>query len=82
MTRAHAAQALPGEDVFDDSLDGASGGAVGTVVMAAASPEGGVDLLLECSTALVGAAQLRIGQAQSGHISLGEVPYPMINPTA
>ncbi|HEX4599213.1 MAG TPA: folate-binding protein [Burkholderiaceae bacterium] len=82
MMRAHAAQALPGEDVFDDSADGASGGAVGTVVMAAASPEGGVDLLLECPTALVGAAQLRIGKAQSGHISLGEVPYPMINPTA
>jgi tRNA-modifying protein YgfZ len=82
MVRAHASQALPGEDVFDDGAEGSSGGPVGTVVMAAASPEGGVDLLLECPTALAGAAQLRIGQAQSGQVSLGEVPYPMINPTA
>jgi len=84
MMRAHASQALAGEDVFDDGGgDHDHGGSpVGTVVMAAASPEGGVDLLLECPTALAGATQLRIGQAQSGHMSLGELPYPMINPTA
>jgi folate-binding protein YgfZ len=83
MVRGHAHQAAPGEDLFQDASDGDdSGGPVGTVVMAATSPEGGVDLLLECPTTLAATGQLRIGQAQSSHISLGEVPYPMINPTA
>jgi folate-binding protein YgfZ len=82
MVRGHGDEAAPGDDLFQDASGGDdSGGPVGTVVMAAASPEGGVDLLLECPTTL-GTAQLRIGQAQSSHISLGEVPYPMINPTA
>jgi tRNA-modifying protein YgfZ len=85
MMRAHADRALPGEDVYSQEKgedESKANAPVGTVVMAAASPEGGVDLLFECPTTLAGTAQLRIGQAQSGLISLGELPYPMINPTA
>jgi tRNA-modifying protein YgfZ len=87
MMRAHAERALPGADVFGESTEPASddskgAGPVGTVVMAAASPEGGVDLLFECPTTLAGTAQLRVGGEQSSLISLGELPYPMINPTA
>jgi tRNA-modifying protein YgfZ len=81
MMRGHAQSASAGEDVFDDS-QGAGGGPMGTVVIAAASPEGGVDLLFECPVEAAAAAQLRIGGAQSPRMSLGELPYPMINPTA
>ena len=81
MMRAHADRGSPGEDIFDEN-QGADLGPVGTVVMAAGSPEGGVDLLFECPTEMAGTAQLRVGQAQSGSMRLGELPYPMINPTA
>jgi hypothetical protein len=76
MMRGHAEKAAAADDLFDAD---AGGGPVGTVVMAAASPDGGVDLLFECQA---GAAQLRIGAAQSASVSPGELPYPMINPTA
>jgi folate-binding protein YgfZ len=79
MMRGHADQAAPGDDIFER---GAESNAVGTVVTAAASPDGGFDLLFECPTTLSEAGQLWIGQAQSNHISPGELPYPMINPTA
>jgi folate-binding protein YgfZ len=84
MMLAHGDRALPGEDVLgEEKGDGGKDGApVGTVVTAAASPEGGVDLLFECPITAAGSAQLRIGQAQSAPIRLGELPYPMINPTA
>lgn len=82
MMRGHGDRALPGDDVFGELPDDNNGGPVGTVVMTAASPEGGVDLLFECPITLAGAARLRVGQAQSGGISPGELPYPMINPTA
>jgi len=79
MMRGHAEHASAGEDLFaqDDA-----GGPVGTVVMAAASPEGGVDLLFECPTELAGTARLRLGEARSASVTVGELPYPMINPTA
>jgi len=77
MMRGHAEGASAAEDLF-----GEDGAPVGTVVMAAASPDGGVDLLFECPTELAGAVQLRIGAAQSSRVSPGELPYPMINPTA
>jgi folate-binding protein YgfZ len=84
MMHGHADRASAGEDIFgaDEDDKGGSSGPAGTVVVAAASPEGGVDLLFECPTELAGTAQLRVGRAQSPHISLGELPYPMINPTA
>jgi tRNA-modifying protein YgfZ len=81
MMRAHADRGSAGEDIFDQT-QGADGGPAGTVVMAAGSPEGGVDLLFECRTDVAGTAQLRVGQAQSASMRLGELPYPMINPTA
>jgi hypothetical protein len=76
MMRGHAETASAGDDLFGED---AAGGPVGTVVMAAASPDGGVDLLFECHA---GATQLRTGAGQSGSLSPGELPYPMINPTA
>ena len=81
MMRGHADGASAGEDIFDQS-QAAERGPAGAVVMAAGSPEGGVDLLFECPTELAGAAQLRVGREQSTRMSLGELPYPMINPTA
>jgi hypothetical protein len=79
MMRGHAGAAGAAEDVFreDDA-----GSPVGTVVMAAASPDGGVDVLFECPTELAAGVPLRVGAPQSGRMSLGELPYPMINPTA
>jgi folate-binding protein YgfZ len=79
MIRAHAPAARAGEDVFGE--DG-TGQPLGAVVIAAASPDGGVDLLLECPTEAAQTVQLRIGSPQSAPLSLGELPYPMINPTA
>jgi len=79
MTRAHAHSARAGDDVFGQER---AGEPVGTVVMAAASPEDGMDLLLECPTEAAHAAHLRIGGPQSGPVRLDELPYPMINPTA
>jgi hypothetical protein len=79
MMSGHADSASPGDDLFGD--DGAAS-PVGTVVMAAASPDGGVDLLFECPVELAGSAQLRVGVAQSAGVRLRELPYPMINPTA
>jgi hypothetical protein len=79
MMRGHAEAADAAEDVFRED-DAAS--PVGTVVMAAASPDGGVDVLFECPTELAAGVPLRVGAPQSGRMSLGELPYPMINPTA
>ena len=81
MMRGHAEGGCAGADVFDEN-QGADRGPAGTVVMAAGSPEGGVDLLFECPTELAGTTQLRVGRGQSPPMSLGELPYPMINPTA
>lgn len=78
MARGHAAAASAAEDVFGVSE---ADGPVGSVVMAAASPDGGVDLLLECPNELAQTGQLRIGGERSDPLSLGELPYPMINPT-
>jgi folate-binding protein YgfZ len=79
MVRGHADSARAGDDVFAEA---GAGEPVGTVVMAAASPEGGVDLLLECPSELARTGRLRVGSSQSGAVSLEELPYPMINPTA
>jgi folate-binding protein YgfZ len=79
MARGHADRGAAADDVLgaDDA-----GGPVGTVVMAASSPDGGVDLLLECPSELARGAPLRVGGPQLAPLSLGELPYPMINPTA
>jgi len=77
MMRGHVPQASPGQDVSDGD-----GSAVGTVVIAATAPEGGVDVLFECPSELADGAPLQVGTAPAGRIRLGELPYPMINPTA
>jgi tRNA-modifying protein YgfZ len=87
MVRAHARQARAGEDVMAnvtaDRERGADGGTVaGTVVMAAASPTGGVDLLVECPTDLARPGALRIAGPQPSELTLHAMPYPIINPTA
>jgi hypothetical protein len=79
MLLGHAETASAADDLFGQD---AAGGPVGTVVMAAASPDGGTDLLFECSTGPDGPGLLRIGAAQSAGVSPRELPYPMINPTA
>ncbi|MBV8210325.1 MAG: folate-binding protein YgfZ [Burkholderiaceae bacterium] len=76
MMRGHVAQASAGQDVSDGNV---TGSAVGTVVIAATAPEGGVDVLFECPSELADGAPLKIG---GGRIRVGELPYPMINPTA
>ena len=78
MMRGHAEAAAIGDDLY---LEADAGNPVGTVVVAAASPDGGVDVLFECPTELAAGA-LRVGTPQSGRMSPGELPYPMINPTA
>ncbi len=78
MARGHAAAASAGDDVVGGSEAGCP---VGSVVMSAASPDGGVDLLLECPSELA-QMELRIGGERSAPLSLSEPPYPMINPTA
>ncbi len=82
MMRGHVDSASAGEDIFGEDKDDDKAGPAGAVVMAAASPEGGVDLLFECPTELASTTRLRVGRAQSPPMSLGELPYPMINPTA
>jgi folate-binding protein YgfZ len=79
MARGHAAAASAGDDVLGASGNGAP---VGSVVMSAASPDGGVDLLLECPSELAQVGTLRVGGERSGPLNLSEPPYPMINPTA
>jgi len=79
MMHGYAQEARAGQDVSDAS---AAGSAVGTVVVAAAGPGGGVDLLFECPSELAAGAPLQIGRAAGAPIRLGELPYPMINPTA
>jgi tRNA-modifying protein YgfZ len=79
MFCGNAQSASAGDDVFGDD-EGA--GPVGTVVMAAASPAGGCDLLIECPSELAQSGRLRIGDARSAALSLSDPPYPMINPTA
>jgi folate-binding protein YgfZ len=80
MSRASAERASAGEDVFNE--DEPLANAVGSVVMAAASPDGGVDLLVECPSELAQTARLRVGSQQPVRLTLRPVPYPMINPTA
>jgi folate-binding protein YgfZ len=79
MLRGSAEAASAGDDVFNEDDAGAP---IGTVVMAAQSPSGGFDLLLECPSELAQTAQLRVGLQRAARLTLGELPYPLINPTA
>jgi len=79
MFHAHASSALAGEDVRSE---GSSGEGIGSVVMAAGSPGGGVDLLLECPTDAAQGGFLRLAREGPVELALRPVPYPIINPTA
>jgi folate-binding protein YgfZ len=56
--------------------------AVGTVVMAAAAPEGGFDLLFECPVQHVETGRLRAGDAEGPSIELRALPYALVDVTA
>jgi len=81
MQRAHAAQAIPpapGADVFHST----QAEPVGTVVMAASAPEGGVDLLFEAPVDRLASGTLHL-QAQDGEpLMVLPLPYELTDPTA
>ncbi len=55
---------------------------VGTVVMAATAPSGGMDLLFECPVEKVGAAPLRAGAPDGPVLFVRPLPYELFDPTA
>jgi folate-binding protein YgfZ len=71
---AAGALPAPGSDILD-----AAGEAVGTVVMAAAAPGGGVDLLFEAPLDRIAAGDLRAGDAA---LEVRALPYELFDPTA
>jgi hypothetical protein len=78
MHRAHVADAGPffaGADVVSE------GAAVGSVIMAAAAPTGGCDLLFEAPLERL-ATELRIGGREGPVIEPGSLPYELFDPTA
>jgi folate-binding protein YgfZ len=79
MARGSAEAASVGDDVLNGDNAGA---VVGTVVMAARSPSGQFDLLLECPSDLAQTVSLRIAGKQPAQLTRSDLPYPLINPTA
>jgi len=81
MQRAHATQPVPpapGADVFHAE----QAEPVGTVVMAATAPEGGVDLLFEAPVDRLAGGTLHL-QSQSGEpLTVLPLPYELTDPTA
>ncbi len=55
---------------------------VGTVVMAATAPSGGMDLLFECPVERVAAGPLRAGGADGPVLFVRPLPYELFDPTA
>jgi tRNA-modifying protein YgfZ len=55
---------------------------VGTVVMAAASPRGGTDLLFEAPVDRVHSGSLHVGGATGSALELRGLPYELFDPTA
>jgi hypothetical protein len=80
MAPAHAAQIGPGGDVF------AGDQPVGRIVLAASAPEGGWDLLFECSgeagSGALPRSELRAGSAGAAVLQMRPLPYPIFDPTA
>jgi folate-binding protein YgfZ len=78
MQLAHCAAAAPaGADVFAEG----DAEAAGTVVMAAAAPGGGFDLLFECPQEKA-EAPLRLGAANGPALELRPMPYELVDVTA
>jgi folate-binding protein YgfZ len=67
-----------GADVYADG----EAQPVGTVVMAATAPGGGMDLLFECPVDRVGADVLRAGRADGPVLAVRPLPYELFDPTA
>jgi folate-binding protein YgfZ len=78
MFLAHAAAIGDGADVF---LHG-SAEPVGRIVMAAAAPAGGWDLLFECPTDRTTGASLHAGSADAPALAMRALPYTLFDPTA
>lgn len=70
--------AIAGTDVYADG----EAQPVGTVVMAATAPGGGMDLLFECPVDRVGAGVLRAGRADGPALAVRPLPYELFDPTA
>ena len=72
--------ALPaaGADVFHS----AQAEAVGTVVMSAAAPRGGVDLLIELPVDRLDSGTLHLGSSDGTRVEVRQLPYPLFDPTA
>jgi folate-binding protein YgfZ len=79
MFRGHAGQAQAGDDVTRGESEPQ---VVGTVVLTAPSPDGGVDLLLEFAHDADQPGVLHVATAGSPALTIEPPPYPMINPTA
>jgi folate-binding protein YgfZ len=81
MQLAHAPGAeLPaaGADVFHS----AQAEPVGTVVMSATTPRGGVDLLLEIPVDRLESGSLHLGSREGVPLEVRELPYELFDPTA
>jgi folate-binding protein YgfZ len=79
MALAHAIAEPAGADVFHDS---AAREPVGRIVGSADAPSGGVDLLLECPSALMAAGALHAGARDAPALELRPLPYELFDPTA
>ncbi|HUN91340.1 MAG TPA: folate-binding protein [Burkholderiaceae bacterium] len=79
MTRAHATMARAGDDVFSGSA--AADEPIGSVVMAASAPDGGMDLLIECPSDRLADDALRVGSARES-LAPRDLPYAITDPTA
>jgi folate-binding protein YgfZ len=81
MQVAHAETQDPpaaGSDVFQSAQEQP----IGTVVMAARAPGGGVDLLFEAPVDRVGASTLHIGSVGGAALRVLPLPYELFDPTA
>ncbi len=75
---AHASGLGSAPDLFHS----AQASPVGRVVMAAAAPEGGFDLLYECPTELTEHGSLHAGERNAPPLALRALPYRIFDPTA
>jgi len=77
MFLAHVAEDVmpqPGDELFDNALDGQ---ASGMVVNAQAAPDGGYDLLAVIQTASITQATVRFKSVTGPTLSIQPLPYPV-----
>lgn len=79
MSVAHAeGEIRAGADVFADGIEQA----VGTVVLAASAPDGGMDVLFEAPVDQVAGATLRVDRRDGIELDVRPLPYELFDPTA